>query len=186
MAERIRRDSMEHLELYDLDQITILKSNKQIPPPLPPPREQQHHLPPNFAFERYQFLCDMTRIKTDPIYAATPMFTTIPQTSQERPHRQLIGSYIRLENVRSLSPKEPISPEPKTAKIVENIKEENENGNNPNDDGQKDKNDDDHHHHHEFGSSSSSDEQENHGDNDERGVVEQIFNRHKKESTETN
>ena len=111
MARLIRRNSMERLELYDLDKLI---PNYQLQPSLPPTHKRQDRRPSiNPTFERYQFLCNMTRSKTDPIYAATPMFTTIPQSIEEKTHRQLLGSLIRLENVKPLTSttSEPISTE---------------------------------------------------------------------------
>jgi hypothetical protein len=188
MAHLIRRRSMERLELYDLDK---LSTNYQLPPPLPPPRIPHYHrrLSMNPTLERYQFLCNMTRNKTDPIYAATPMFTTIPQTSKEKFHRQLLGSYIRLENVKPLTPTIPKSPEPKQIEIIKdkNKQQEEEKENEDNNDDEKEENDD------QFSgssssSSSSSDEQEKdngndilHDDDDKKGIVEQIFDRNKKD-----
>jgi len=190
MAERIRRDSMEHLELYDLDQITILKSNKQIPPPLPPPREQQHHLPPNFAFERYQFLCDMTRNKEDPVYAATPMFKTIPHSTPVKHCRQLLGSRIPSKIVTPISITSPMSPtslkspEPESARIDNDTKEEQEEESSDEDEDENSDNDDNGSDENEDDSSSSEDNNDNddilNDDRDNRGIVETIFNRHKK------
>ncbi len=176
MDRLIRRHSMERLELYDLDKLT---NNHQLPPPLPPPRKPLIRRPSmNPSFERYQFLCNMTRSKTDPIYAATPMFTTIPQSSQEKSHRQLIGSYIRLENVTPILPTIPTSPEPKKSEIIEDKKEKDEKENEAKEDGDVDDKES------QF-SSSSSDEQEVAGGNDDddgddkKGIIEQILNRDK-------
>jgi hypothetical protein len=191
MARLIRRHSMERLELYDLDKlITIQPINDQLPPPLPPPRQPHYHRRPsiNPTLERYQFLCNMTRNKTDPVYAATPMFTTIPQSSKEKPHRQLLGCYIRLENVKPIcvtSPTSPTSPEPKKVQVVKDIEEEKGKENEDENDSsvEKEENNDDEDH----SSGSSSDEQENaegdilNDDKDDKGIVEQIFNRDKKD-----
>ena len=176
MARLIRRHSMERLELYDLDNFG---NNQQLPPPLPPPRKTVIRRPSmNPSLERYQFLCNMSRTKTDPIYAATPMFTTIPQTSQERSHRQLLGSFIRSENVKPVSTMTPLSPPPKTPNTIEDTQEE---------DGKENEADDVDGDYDQFGSnssSSSSDEQETGGGNDDdddtKGIVQQIFDRHKK------
>lgn len=101
MAHQIRRYSMEHLELYDLDKLTILSlANKQLTPPIPPPRKSRRRLPTSSNFERYQFLCDMNRQKTDPVYAATPMFRTIPQSSHIEHPRQLLGCYLPAEIIK--------------------------------------------------------------------------------------
>jgi len=196
MAHLIRRHSMERLELYDLDKFSTSQSNNyQLPPPLPLPRISYHHhhhhhrrTSINPTLERYQFLCNTSRSKTDPIYAATPMFTTIPQSSQEKPHRQLLGTYIRLENVKPLPLKTPISPEPKKIEIIKdkNKQQEEKKENEDNNDDKKEENDD------QFSgsssSSSSSDEQEKnngndilHDDDDKKGIVEQILNRNKKD-----
>ncbi len=169
MASLIRRHSMERLELYDLDKLEI---NCQSPPPLPPSRNSSYRRPSmNPSVERYQFLCNMTRTKTDPIYAATPMFTTIPQSSQEKTPRQLIGSYIRLENIKPIASETPISPEPKKIEI---LKDKDQKENNTDDD------DDDYENQFSSSSSSSSDEQEA-DDGDKKNIVEQIFNRHEKD-----
>jgi hypothetical protein len=99
MARLIRRHSMERLELYDLDKLIQLQ-----PSLLPPTCKRQDRRPSiNPTFERYQFLCNMTRSKTDPIYAATPMFTTIPQSLEEKTHRQLLGSQVPLQNVKPIT-----------------------------------------------------------------------------------
>ncbi|CAF1364677.1 unnamed protein product [Adineta steineri] len=194
MARLIRRQSMERLELYDLDKLLAIPSinfDLSPPPPIPPPRKSHpRRASMNPTFERYQFLCNMTRNKTDPIYAATPMFTTIPQLYQEKTHRQLLGSYVRLENVKPLSPKIIVSPEPKSAEILEEEKE-NEGNRDDDDDGdamamEKNDNDGDGNQFSGSSSSSSSEQEEDDGnylddDDDQKGVVEQIFNRHKKE-----
>ncbi len=200
MAHLIRRHSMERLELYDLDKFSTSQSNNyQLPPPLPPPRISYHHhhhhhrrTSINPTLERYQFLCNTSRSKTDPIYAATPMFTTIPQSSQEKPHRQLLGTYIRLENVKPLPLKTPISPEPKKIEIIKDKEEENkEEKENESGGGEKEDNHNSDDESSSSSSSSSSDEQEKAGggndeilnddDNDKKGVVEAVFNRDKKD-----
>ena len=102
MARLVRRYSMERLELYDLDKLI---TNYQLQSPVPPTRKcQDRRSSINPTYERYQFLCNMTRSRTDPIYAATPMFTTIPQSMKEETHRDLF------DHVQSLSSK-PISTE---------------------------------------------------------------------------
>lgn len=60
---------MENLKLYDLDEIDSKIA------------ETQSLSLSKFDSERYQFLCNANRIRNDPIYAATPMFTTIPRTN---------------------------------------------------------------------------------------------------------
>jgi hypothetical protein len=172
---------MERLELYDLDKlITIPTINYQLPPPLPPPRKYQQRRPSmNPTFERYKFLCNMTRSETDPIYAATPMFTTIPQLSQVKSHRQLLGSYVRLENVTPLSCAPSKSPEPKI------INEEKENDHNGSIENEHEQENDDKENQSDSGSSRS-DEQENVNvddilnDDHTNEIVEQIFNRDEK------
>lgn len=95
MARLIRRPSMENLVLYDLDKLKMIPSANF--------KSYSFRRPSiNPKYERYQFLCNAQRSKIDPIYAATPMFTTIPQ-SREEIHQQLIESSIRLENLRILS-----------------------------------------------------------------------------------
>ena len=101
MADLIRRQSMEHLEVYDLDKILPKPSvDHQLPPPLPPPRQCHRRASLNVNSSRYQFLCSTKRTRTDPIYSATPMFTTIPSTPTS--DRQLLGSSTRLRNVTPL------------------------------------------------------------------------------------
>lgn len=192
MAHLIRRRSMERLELYDLDKFS---TNYQLsPPPLPPPRIPHNHRRPSMdpSWERYQFLCNMARSKTDPIYAATPMFTTIPSTSKEKPHRQLLGSYIRLENVKPLPDDISKSPEPKKIEIIidANGTGEVENDNDEEKENTEEKNDDDDDNNQFSGSGSDSDDEENQAggggggdddDNNTKGIVEQIFNRDKKD-----
>lgn len=75
MSTLIRRRSMEQLQLYDLDQVLNKESSHDF------------HRRPSVQVntgERYQFLCNSTRTRLDPIYAATPMFTTIPSSSMNR------------------------------------------------------------------------------------------------------
>ena len=178
---------MERLELYDLDKlVTTPWINGQLPPPLPPPRKTQFRRPSmNPSFERYQFLCNMSRSKTDPIYAATPMFTTIPQSIHDKTHRQLLGTYIRLENVKPVEPTIPKSPEPMTNETTEEREEEEEEEENDDDDDKENEDGDDDN---DFsGSGSSSDENDNDDDDDiledddeKKGVVEQIITRDKK------
>ena len=171
MASLIRRHSMERLELYDLDKlITIPTINHQLPPPLPPPRKCPQRRPSmNPIYERYKFLCNTTRNKTDPIYAATPMFTTIPQSSQEKSPRQLLGSYIRLENVKQLPGVSFTTPEPKSTEIIEEEKENEDNHKEVN--GTEKQSDN---------GSSSSDEQKN-DDDYTKDIIEEIINRDAKD-----
>ena len=101
MADLIRRHSMEHLEVYDLDKILPKPSvDHQLPPPLPPPRQCHRRASLNVNSSRYQFLCSTKRTRNDPIYSATPMFTTIPSTTTD--HRPLLGSSTRLRNMKPL------------------------------------------------------------------------------------
>ncbi|CAF1333199.1 unnamed protein product [Rotaria magnacalcarata] len=96
MARLIRRPSMENLVLYDLDKFKLVPSiNYKL--------NSHRRASMNPKFERYEFLCNVERSKIDPIYAATPMFTTIPQSSNDETHQQLIDSSICLENIKSLS-----------------------------------------------------------------------------------
>jgi hypothetical protein len=171
---------MELLELYDLDKLI---PNRQLPPPLPPPRQHRQHLPPAFASERYQFLCDMKRHKTDPVYAATPMFTTIPQSKHVQHQRRLLGSHVPATIIKSVSPAFPNSPEPDSAEPdnATDKEEDSDDDQNPDDDDD----DDDHQSEDEESSSSSSSDDNNDddifGDDDnKKGIVEQIFNRNKK------
>jgi hypothetical protein len=114
MTHRIRRHSMEHLELYDLDILTI---NPSLPPPLPAPRKHQRHEPSNSTSERHQFLWNIERNKTDPIYVATPMFTTIPKSSHVKHHQQLLGSYVPPRMFQPLTPTSLKFSEPQTPNI---------------------------------------------------------------------
>lgn len=173
MARLIRRYSMERLELYDLDKLIT------IPPPIPPARKCHERRPSmNPTYERYKFLCNMTRSKTDPIYAATPMFTTIPQSSQENTSRQLLGSYIRLENVKPLSLVSSKSSEPKSVKIIE-VKKQNEDDRNGNI--QTKENNENENQFDNGSNSSDNDEVEGYNDDYTKGIVEQIFNRDQKD-----
>jgi hypothetical protein len=182
MTRLIRRRSMERLELYDLDKFT---RNYQTPPPLPPPRKYRRRPSVSATLERYQFLCNMTRSKTDPIYAATPMFTTIPQTSKGKHHRKILGSYVRLENVKPVPEKAPESEDDgidekiEKKKIEEKQEAEDDGGIEEEDDKENDENDD------QFSSSSSSssgdEEKEIKDDDDNKGVLEQMLNRNKKD-----
>jgi hypothetical protein len=183
MARLIRRPSMEHLKLYDLDILTI---NSSLPPPLPPPRKHQHHRPSNSTSERYQFLCNIERNKTDPIYAATPMFRIIPKSSHVKHHRQLLGSYVPPRIIKPLAPTSLTSPEPKTPNIDNEAEEEEEQENSDEDDDRSTDNDDD------DDDSSSDDESSSsssgndgnddilNDDNNDKGVVQQIFDRNKR------
>ena len=177
MANRIRRNSMEHLQIYDLDKFIFDQTS---PPPLPPPRQHRNRLPPDYALERYHFLCDRNRHQTDPIYAATPMFTTIPQKKQPTYHRQLLGSRIPLDLIKPklVPPTSPESAEPESARTEINDDETDEDDNEESDDS----NDDSDAGADESDSSSSSDDPNEDyfdDDDDQKGLVEQIFNRHK-------
>jgi hypothetical protein len=134
----------------------------------------------NPTFERYKFLCNMTRSETDPIYAATPMFTTIPQLPQAKSPRQLLGSYVRLENIKPLSSAPSKSPEPKNTKII-NEEKENEDDHNGSIENEHEQKNDDKENQSDSGSNRS-DEQENVnddilGDDHITEIVEQIFHR---------
>ena len=185
MARLIRRRSMERLELYDLDKfISVASADQQLPPPLPPARAHWRRPSANATLERYQFLCNTTRTKTDPIYAATPMFTTIPQSPGKAPvSRQLLGSYMRAENIHPIVVKSTErKAAPATIDQVDDEEEEDEEEQEPNEriitkstsDNPEPPNSD--------GSSESStdsDEQEDDPllDDDDKGVIEQILNR---------
>lgn len=190
MTRLVRRRSMERLQLYDLDKLIA-------PAPVTRLREaQQRRSSMNPAHERYKFLCNTTRAQQDPVYAATPMFTTIPQSSQVKPRRQLLGSYIRLENVRPLPVKTPESPKPQTAEPIEEDNGADEASvddaqpNNDDDDGNGDDNGQP-----DSGSSSSDSEHKQGHDGDdgnddagvdqEKGIVEQLFGTEKKPETKS-
>ena len=196
MARLIRRHSMERLELYDLDTfIPVPCVDRQLPPPLPPARAHWRRPSANATLERYQFLCNTTRTKTDPIYAATPMFTTIPPSpGTGLVSRQLLGSHVRADNIHPIAVK---SADRKVApakidqlaevEVDDNDEEEEEsellpppppserniakgtgdNSEPPNSDGSSES------------SSTGSDEQDEDPllDDDDKDVIEQIFNR---------
>ncbi|CAF0744617.1 unnamed protein product [Adineta ricciae] len=199
MACRIRRTSMEHLEVYDLDKLHKILSSRDHhkPPPIPPSREHRHRLPPQLTFQRYQFLCNMKRHKTDPIYAATPMFTTIPHSIYVRPRRQLLGSYIPAHVITPLNTKLNESDDMKSPALTNNSKEyenddEKEEGDDHDDDDDdrgrdSDNDNDDDNGDDQSSSSSSSDDDDddddeilNDGDDEHITATEQIFNRDKK------
>ncbi|CAF1585199.1 unnamed protein product, partial [Adineta ricciae] len=198
MACRIRRTSMEHLEVYDLDKLHKILSSRDHhkPPPIPPSREHRHRLPPQLTFQRYQFLCNMKRHKTDPIYAATPMFTTIPHSIYVRPRRQLLGSYIPAHVITPLNTKLNESDDMKSPALTNNSKEyenddEKEEGDDHDDDDDdrgrdSDNDNDDDNGDDQSSSSSSSDDDDddddeilNDGDDEHITATEQIFNRDK-------
>lgn len=178
MAGRIRRNSMENLQIYDLDNLIF---NRQLPPPLPPPRQHRNRLPAAFAFERYQFLCDRNRHKTDPIYAATPMFATILQSTCTKHRRQLLGTRIPTDIIKSIPHTSPESTEPESARI-HNDKEDESSDENDNQDSDSDNDNDDGGASGDQSSSSSDDHDEDYldDDHDKKGIVEQIFNRNKR------
>jgi hypothetical protein len=175
---------MENLELYDLDKLTILTSDRQLPPPLPSPRKHRRPLPPDYAFERYKFLCDMERHQTDPVYAATPMFTTIPQSKDLKYHRKILGSHVPSKIIQPISPKSPKSAESDLDAEEEQgqEKEEEEEKEESSDEEDDESSDSDDERGGNESSSSSSDDDVNILDDtdDDRGIVETIFNRHKK------
>ncbi|UJR14634.1 hypothetical protein I4U23_001628 [Adineta vaga] len=200
MAYRIRRESMEHLDLYDLDKINNIMSfrNRRLPPPIPAPRKHRRQLPTNVTFERYHFLCNMNRHKTDPIYAAVPMFKTLPPSIYIKPRRQLLGTYFPTNIIRPLKNKANKSTESENVdeNDYENKRDEVEQISNDDDDDDdhraaSDNDDDDNdteNQSDESSSSSSSSSRDNDDDgddildddnNDNQTVVEQIFNRDK-------
>ncbi|CAF2722040.1 unnamed protein product [Rotaria sp. Silwood2] len=188
MAHRIRRGSMEHLELYDLDKFTLLSSNRQLRPPLPPPRKYRCRLPAKQTFERYRFLCDTKRLATDPIYAATPMFTIIPQSTPVKHPRRLLGARVPSDIIKPRSTTSSESSESQGAERNNNTKEEESNDDDDdhqnaiNDNSKKNDNDND--------SESSSGSRDDDGiddiinndddnfddDDNNQGIVESIFN----------
>ncbi len=181
MAHQIRRDSMKHLQLYDLDKLTLI-----LPPPLPTTPKHQYQ---RSTFERYQFLCDMKRCKTDPVYAATPMFTTIPQSKHIIKHpRQILGAYVPRGIIKPLSTTSPKSPEPESTRTDDDEKEEHKSSDEDDDDDQNLDDDNDERDESSRSSSSSSSSSDNNDNNDilndddddKKGIVEQIFNRDKK------
>ncbi|CAF1149522.1 unnamed protein product [Rotaria sp. Silwood1] len=133
MSHLIRRHSMEHLELYDLDKFNIIPSkNYQLTSQLSSSSYKYQHRYSliDSTHERYQFLCNIKRSKIDPIYAATPMFTTIPQSLNEEYYQQLNdSSSIHLDNVKPLSRLSSKSNVSKTIKIIQEEKDNNNDNN---------------------------------------------------------
>jgi hypothetical protein len=175
MAHQIRRYSMEHLELYDLDKLT---------PPIPPPRKSRCRLRTRSDFDRYEFLCDMNRLKTDPVYAATPMFRTIPQSSQIKHSRQLLGSYLPAEIIK---PVLRTSTESESVTTNNDTEEEKEKSDEDADENLDEADDEDEREQSSSSSSSNrsdSDDKEEEDifddDEDKKGILEQIFNRGRK------
>lgn len=183
MANRIRRHSMENLVLYDIDQLNSMKSS---PPPIPPPRKYRQHLPERFAFERYRFLCDMQRHLTDPIYAATPMFTTILPTVKIKSPRRALGVRIPNEIIKARTPSATSSSDSSESTDTDNqSKDKSSDEDDEKDDNQDSDNDNSGGGDQSSSSSSSSstdddDDDINNDDDDNQGIVEQIFNRDRK------
>lgn len=186
MNYRMRRKSMEQLELYDLDQI---KPRYSKPPPLPPPRQQRQQpcqLPSDVAFQRYSFLCDMTRLQTDSNYASTPMFSVIPQQKKVRYHRQMLGTRFPANIVKPIASK--------SSKNADDDGEENEDDNETKshprkyeEESSEDEEEEEEESSEEFdddgddwSSSESSDNAGGGDDDNDKGIVEQIFNRDRK------
>lgn len=199
MARRIRRSSMERLQILDLDNLATVSSlRSSLPPPLPPPRKLRCSPLVNPVVIHSQALYDHYRCQTDPIYAATPMFTTVPQLKPEKHLRHILGSYIPPEIMHPISsaPPTPLSPPlktPETGKKIEeneNVNDEKQDDDDDDDDDRSttndnDGDDDDDDDKDRSSSSSSSDDDDddnndilNDGD-DKKGIVEQIFNRDK-------
>lgn len=188
MAHQRRRDSMEKLELFDLD---ALKSNQQLCPPLPLPRTHRRYLGKDVTFKRYQFLCDMKRNKNDPIYAATRFFSTIPQSTPVQNTRRLLGSHLPLYIIKPLPSKSPMSPNPDSADILSDKKTTDTDDDEQNiiDDG-SDKDDDDNDDDAEESSGSddmgaddiidNDDDVIDDDDDNNKGIMEQILNRDKR------
>ena len=143
---------MEHLQLLDIDGFSARKP---------------------FESKRSQL---------DPVYAATPKFTTIPRTSYQ-PHCQQILGCRRL-------PPAMIRPIRRASPDRESTEDPNSSDDKSTDD-QQNKNDDDDHQSSSSSStssssssSSSSDDNQNDNDDDnDQGVVDQIFSRDKRDSS---
>lgn len=93
MAQLIRRRSMEHLELYDLDELKLNPSAPELRSICKHPHHRRSSV--NTTYDRYQFLCNTKRTQMDPIYAATPMFTTIPRSSDDEYDQTYFSSSIK-------------------------------------------------------------------------------------------
>mgnify|MGYP001048331833 FL=1 len=177
MARLIRRRSMERLELYDLDKFNSSSSTLTSPRKNPGYRRSSM----NPSIERYQFLCNMSRYRTDPIYAATPMFTTIPYSTRDKSQRQLLGVYIPEDNVKILH-----SSDEKQCIQKLDVKYDDDDGVNNDNENEKNINDEKENADDENQFSSSASENENDDDDgevlkDEKGIVEQIINRDRKD-----
>ena len=180
MNYRMRRKSMEQLELYDLDQI---KPRYSKPPPLPPPRQQRQlspmGLPPSQS--RVQ-----SQIQTDSNYASTPMFSVIPQQKKVRYHRQMLGTRFPANIVKPIASK--------SSKNADDDGEENEDDNETKsyprkyeEESSEDEEEEEEESSEEFdddgddwSSSESSDNAGGGDDDNDKGIVEQIFNRDRK------
>ena len=176
MSLRIRRHSMECLKLYDIDQM------KFTPPAVPPPRKTRQHLPEDFAFERYRFLCDMDRHRTDPVYAATPMFTTILPTVEIKYPRRILGLRIPRDIIKPRTPSASSSSSSSDSESTDSKKDSKDDESNDEDDNKNSEekdNDDEDIDQSSSSSSSSPDDDINDDDDDNKGIVEQIFNRDK-------
>jgi hypothetical protein len=194
---------MEQLELWDLDELTRVPSNYELPrpspiplprpPPIPPPRQNQRQILRNSSFDYYKFLCDPTRCEKDPVYDATPMFTTIPQSKHVKYHHHLLGCHFPANIVTPISTESPKSPEPSSAdtdkdkeeqeqeKEKEGEEEDDDDDDEDDDKSSDDDDDDDDDRKESSSSSSSEDNDDNIFDNDDKkGVVQQLFDRHKK------
>ena len=193
MASRRRRFSMERLKIFDLDNLpTVSAVKSSLPPPLPPPRKLRHSLLVNPIVEHSKTLYDHSRCQRDPVYAAAPMFTVVPQERPETHTRRILGARIPPEIVRSIAPipptpssmsssstpKSPETPEPDNGDDEKQEDDDDRSTTNDNDN-DADKNQSN------SSSSSSSDGRDDgddilHDDDDnKKGVVEQIINRNK-------
>ena len=201
MAHRIRRSSMERLQILDLDNLTTVSSlRSSLPPPLPPPRKLRCSPFVNPVVLHSQALYDHSRCQTDPVYAATPMFTTVPQLKPEKHLRHILGSHIPPEIMHPISsaPSTPSSSTlktPETGKKIgekDNTNDEKQDDDDDDDDDDRsttndndndDDGDDDKDRSSSSSSSSDDDDDDNNDilndDDDKKGVVEQIFNRDK-------
>lgn len=177
MSLRIRRHSMECLKLYDIDPMKSMSSPlSSSPPAIPPVRTIRQHLPEHFAFERYGFLCDMDRHRTDPVYAATPMFTTIIPNMQIKYSRRLLGLRIPQEIIKPCTPSTSSSSSSSDSESTDSDKDD-ESNDDQNSSEENDNHDDEAED--QSSSSSSSPDDDIDDDNDNKGIVEQIFNRDK-------
>jgi hypothetical protein len=109
------------------------------------------------------------------------MFATILQSTCTKHRRQLLGTRIPTDIIKSIPHTSPESTEPESARI-HNDKEDESSDENDNQDSDSDNDNDDGGASGDQSSSSSDDHDEDYldDDHDKKGIVEQIFNRNKR------